>query len=152
MWWRSVRGAAMARRTALTAPMGRSSGAAGRRTGRGRLLARCTGSGGWGERRPPSISSALGETAEDVSGTRPARVRFFKLYRVGRVRDASAAVSPCCGKAAGMGGPARRAAPTAPSERSSGTAGRPQDSATWHHGRDRATPRHSAPPKTKQIL
>eukprot|EP00661_Eupelagonemidae_sp_cell13_P019927 gene19927-biopygen16084 len=29
------------------------------------------------------------ETAEDASGTRPGRVRFFKCYRVGRVRDAS---------------------------------------------------------------
>eukprot|EP00661_Eupelagonemidae_sp_cell13_P022083 gene22083-biopygen20709 len=27
--------------------------------------------------------------------TRPGRVRFFKFYRVGRVRDASTAVSPC---------------------------------------------------------
>eukprot|EP00661_Eupelagonemidae_sp_cell13_P008757 gene8757-biopygen115 len=27
--------------------------------------------------------------------TRPGRVRFFKFYRAGRVRDASAAVSPC---------------------------------------------------------
>eukprot|EP00661_Eupelagonemidae_sp_cell13_P009392 gene9392-biopygen10727 len=32
------------------------------------------------------------ETAEDASGPRPGRVRFFKFYRVGRVRDASAAL------------------------------------------------------------
>eukprot|EP00661_Eupelagonemidae_sp_cell13_P022895 gene22895-biopygen17769 len=32
---------------------------------------------------------AQGETAEDAPGTRPGRIRFFKLYRVGRVRDAS---------------------------------------------------------------
>eukprot|EP00661_Eupelagonemidae_sp_cell13_P019496 gene19496-biopygen4020 len=35
-----------------------------------------------------------GETARGASGTRPGRARFFKFYRVGRVRDASAAVSP----------------------------------------------------------
>eukprot|EP00661_Eupelagonemidae_sp_cell13_P024719 gene24719-biopygen14968 len=35
-----------------------------------------------------------GETARDASGTRPGRVRFFKFYRAGSVRDASAAVSP----------------------------------------------------------
>eukprot|EP00661_Eupelagonemidae_sp_cell13_P008147 gene8147-biopygen4612 len=27
-------------------------------------------------------------------GTRPGRVRFFKFYRVGRVRDASSAIPP----------------------------------------------------------
>eukprot|EP00661_Eupelagonemidae_sp_cell13_P007547 gene7547-biopygen10587 len=36
----------------------------------------------------------LGETAEDASRTRPERVCFFTIYRVGRVRDTSAAVSP----------------------------------------------------------
>eukprot|EP00661_Eupelagonemidae_sp_cell13_P012808 gene12808-biopygen4971 len=35
-----------------------------------------------------------GETARDASGTRQGRVRFFKFHRVGRVRDASAAVLP----------------------------------------------------------
>eukprot|EP00661_Eupelagonemidae_sp_cell13_P008127 gene8127-biopygen22595 len=39
----------------------------------------------WGQ-GPPAVEKRL--------RTRPGRVRFFKFYRVGRVRDASAAVSP----------------------------------------------------------
>eukprot|EP00661_Eupelagonemidae_sp_cell13_P022892 gene22892-biopygen20782 len=49
------------------------------------------------ERRPrtrPRPFLPLGETARDASGTRPGPVRFFKFYLVGRIRDASAAVSP----------------------------------------------------------
>eukprot|EP00661_Eupelagonemidae_sp_cell13_P003929 gene3930-biopygen23326 len=43
-------------------------------------------SNGGGER---CNSMDQGGTARGVSGTRPGRVRFFKFYRVGRVRDAS---------------------------------------------------------------
>eukprot|EP00661_Eupelagonemidae_sp_cell13_P020071 gene20071-biopygen1012 len=39
-----------------------------------------------------------GETAENVSGTRPGRVRSFKFYRAGRVRDAFVAlIADTCG-------------------------------------------------------
>eukprot|EP00661_Eupelagonemidae_sp_cell13_P000451 gene451-biopygen10635 len=68
----------------------------------------------WSSRVLPKVDlktqfRELGGTAEDASGTRPGRVRFFKFYRVGRVRDASAAVSPYwrrarrgrCGKSVG---------------------------------------------------
>eukprot|EP00661_Eupelagonemidae_sp_cell13_P006906 gene6907-biopygen5982 len=43
-------------------------------------------------RRPASTASALSCVTE--GWTRPGRIRSLKFYRVGRVRDASAAVSP----------------------------------------------------------
>eukprot|EP00661_Eupelagonemidae_sp_cell13_P023220 gene23220-biopygen4295 len=46
-----------------------------------------------GQRRR-GVPAAQGETATPASGPRPARVRFFKIYRAPRVRSASAAVFP----------------------------------------------------------
>eukprot|EP00661_Eupelagonemidae_sp_cell13_P022425 gene22425-biopygen5748 len=81
------------------------------RPGRARAAGRCRAAGAVGRearlrdggarvvgrREAGGVHRLQGETAEDASdasGTRPGRVRFFKIHRVGRVRDVSAAVSP----------------------------------------------------------